>query len=134
MYMSVHHHDKMSTGIYTRHLALGIDMRYLYIYHMYVTTKANITSFEWDRGNSDKNFNKHGITKTEAEELFIDEKVITHPDLKHSQKEARFIAIGKTSKGKLLFVIYTIRGENIRVVSVRVANKKDRETYENKKT
>lgn len=97
---------------------------------MYMTVKADIQGFDWDRGNSEKSFNKHGVSQTEAEELFVDEKLIIHKDLRHSQNEQRFLAIGKTVKGKLLFAVLTYRNQKIRIISIRSANKKDKETYE----
>lgn len=97
---------------------------------MYVITKASIYGFEWDRGNLDKNYIKHGVTPTEAEEVFLDKNLMTLEDVKHSQHEQRQIAIGMTTSGKLLFVVYTYRDEVIRVISARQASKKEQNTYE----
>lgn len=89
-------------------------------------------SFEWDKGNVDKSYQKHGITVNQAEEIFLDENLGIIKDIKHSQKEKRFIALGKTSKNKLLFVIFTIRKDKIRIISARIASKKERSRYEQK--
>lgn len=53
--------------------------------------------FEGDKGNQDKNYLKHGITPRQAEEAFIDEKLILIEDIKHSQKEKRNIVIGRNN-------------------------------------
>ena len=95
-----------------------------------MTAKGNVLGFQWDTGNLDKSYAKHGITPQEAEEIFLDENLITLEDIKHSQEENRFNAIGKTNSSKLLFVAYTARNEKIRVISARIANKKEQIVYE----
>ena len=89
----------------------------------------NIVGFEWDKGNTEKSYKKHGIRPREAEELFLDEHVLLIEDARHSQKEKRFIAIGKIEQ-KLLFSIFTLRNSMIRIISVRKANNKERRRYE----
>lgn len=91
-----------------------------------------IVGFEWDEGNIEKSYKKHGITPKEAEELFLDEHVLLVEDIKHSQIEKRFIAIGKTIQQKLLFTAFIIRNSRIRIISVRRANNKERRKYEEK--
>ncbi len=83
-------------------------------------------------GTRDKSYEKHGITIQEAEELFLDEDVLLVEDIEHSQKEERFIAIGKSTQQKLLFAAFTIRDDKIRIISVRIANQKERIQYEKK--
>ncbi len=89
-----------------------------------------ILEFNWDDGNLDKSYQKHGITPAESEEVFLDENLKVISDIKHSQREPRFIALGKTSKEKILFVVFTIRERKIRIISARIANKKERRHYE----
>ena len=86
--------------------------------------------FEWDKGNVDKNYQKHGISPNEAEEVFLDENLKILKDIKHSQKEERMIALGTTISGKKLFIVYTVRLEKVRIVSARPMNKKERSNYE----
>ena len=93
---------------------------------------SRITGFEWDQGNIDKSYQKHDVTPKEAEESFLDENVFLQEDIKHSEKEERFIAISRTSKNKMLFSIFTIRNKKIRIISTRTANKKERRLYEEK--
>ncbi len=90
-----------------------------------------IIEFQWDTGNLDKSYEKHGIEHSEAEEVFLDGKLGIIKDIKHSQIEKRLIAVGKTkTSGKILFVVFTIRKDKIRIISARNANKKEREKYE----
>lgn len=86
--------------------------------------------FEWDKGNQDKNYLKHGIAPRRAEEAFLDDKLILIEDIKHSQKEKRHIVIGKNNDGKILFTVFTKRGKKVRIISVRTAIKKERSQYE----
>lgn len=90
------------------------------------------TGFEWDTGNINKSFQKHGITPNEAEQVFLDNDILFLEDIKHSQKEDRFEAIGKIIKGDILFLAFTVRKDKIRIISARKANKKERRRYEQK--
>lgn len=91
---------------------------------------GRIKDFEWDKGNIDKSFEKHGITPNQSEEIFLDENLKVIKDIRHSQDEKRFIAIGRTFENKILFVIFTFRDKKIRIISARKANKKERRKYE----
>ena len=71
-----------------------------------MVVSKNIKSFEWDKGNIDKNYQKHGITPNESEEIFLDGNLKVIRDIKHSQKEERFIAVGKSFRKKILFVVF----------------------------
>lgn len=92
-----------------------------------------IKGFEWDEGNIDKSYKKHGITPNEAEEVFVDKNVGIERDIKHQEAEERYIAIGMTLNAKLLFVVFTIRRNMIRIISARRADKKERRLYEKSK-
>lgn len=89
-------------------------------------------SFEWDRGNLKKNWKKHKVHSREAEEVFFNEPVKIFPDLKHSTSEKRFQALGVTDKKRYLAVIFTIRHDKIRIVSVRNQSRKERARYAKK--
>ncbi len=91
---------------------------------------TKITGFDWDRGNFDKSYQKHGVTPDEAEEVFTDKDVGIERDVKHQETEERFIAIGQTLQDKLLFVVFTLRNNMVRVISARTANQKERRLYE----
>ena len=91
---------------------------------------AAIEGFDWDSGNARKNLDKHGVTQTEAEQVFANEPLISD-DLAHSQAEVRFQALGETMSGRLLHVTFTLRGDGskIRVISVRDMNRKEKVIY-----
>lgn len=91
-----------------------------------------IAGFEWDEGNVDKSYKKHGITPNETEEVFLDKDILLLEDIKHSKQEERYVAIGKIIKGDILFVAFTVRKDNIRIISARKVNKKERRLYEKK--
>lgn len=86
--------------------------------------------FVWDRGNSTKNEQKHGVSDQEAEEPFFDKKRKIFTDQLHSGKEKRFRIVGKTKHHRLLFVAFTIRSNLVRIISARDINKKEVYLYE----
>ncbi len=99
---------------------------------MYMIDLHNIKRFQWDQENNDKSYQKHGITTREAEEVFLDKDILFLEDIKHSQQEERIEAIGEVKKGRILFLVFTVRGDRIRIISARIANKKERRQYEQK--
>ncbi|GAB4218695.1 MAG: BrnT family toxin [Candidatus Microgenomates bacterium] len=86
--------------------------------------------FSWDKGNIDKNWTKHKVKNEEAEEIFFDNNKKILKDILHSNKEERFIILGKTKNNRLLFVVFTIRKNKIRIISARDVNKKEVKLYE----
>lgn len=98
------------------------------MYHTYMA--FHVFEFDWDKGNIEKNLKKHGITCKQAEEVFNDENILFNADIRHSKNEERIIAIGKTSEGALLFIVFTRRDNKIRVISARRANTKEKILYE----
>jgi uncharacterized DUF497 family protein len=93
---------------------------------------SEITGFERDSGNSRKNTDKHDVNQFEAEQLFFNAPLLLLPDQKHSQKEPRYHALGKTDIGRYLHITFTLRraGTLIRVISARDMHKKERAVYE----
>lgn len=87
------------------------------------------TGFQWDAGNRDKNWIKHRVAAGECEQLFFNQPLIAASDEKHSRSEERFYALGQTNQGRLLFVVYAIRGRHIRIISARDMNEREREVY-----
>lgn len=100
---------------------------------MLIKIKSKAVGFEWDKGNLDKNYLKHGITPKEAEEIFVNENSFVISDIKHSQVEERYIILGKSLGGKDLFVVFTVRENKIRVISARRMHKKEVVRYEKAK-
>ena len=86
--------------------------------------------FEWDDDKASSNLAKHGVSFPEAATVFADPLSLTIPDPAHSQVEDRFVIIGSSYQGKLLVVVHTDRGDNIRVISTRRASKRERKAYE----
>ncbi|NPA95963.1 MAG: BrnT family toxin [Thermodesulfobacteria bacterium] len=89
------------------------------------------TGFEWDKGNKDKNWLKHRVTNSECEQIFFNRPLIVHFDERHSDTEDRFYALGHTDLGRMLFIVFTIRGTKIRVISARDMSRKERAIYRN---
>lgn len=83
--------------------------------------------FEWDEEKDRINQEKHGISFETASYVFQDEFYIEMYDFEHSVEEDRYIAIGKV--GDLLFVVFTERGERIRLISARAATERERRLY-----
>jgi uncharacterized DUF497 family protein len=88
-----------------------------------------VTGFEWDTGNEQKNV-KHGVTPADAEQVFLNEPLVVLDDLKHSDTEPRYHALGQTTAGRLLHITFTIRTSKIRVISARDMHRKERSIYE----
>lgn len=85
--------------------------------------------FEWDEHNSEKNWLKHRVTPSESEEVFFNRPLVVEDDTRHSEKESRFYSLGHTDAGRLLFVVFTVRRSNIRVISAREMNHNERKVY-----
>jgi len=88
------------------------------------------TGFDWDEGNLLKNWEKHGVTHLESEQVFFNEPLIVQNDEKHSQGELRWYGLGITDSKRLLMVVFTMRKNKIRVISARDMNRKERKIYE----
>jgi uncharacterized DUF497 family protein len=88
--------------------------------------------FDWDDGNSSKSSDKHGVSQQEAEQVFVDPRVLVLVDEKHSGEEKRFHASGMTPLGRRLQVSFTLRQNEtlIRVISSRNMSRKERARYE----
>lgn len=89
--------------------------------------------FDWDEGNREKNWTKHRVSTKECEQIFLNIPLVMLQDTKHSDREKRFILLGKTNQWRLLHVVCTMRGNRIRVISARNRNKKERRRYEQEK-
>jgi uncharacterized protein len=85
--------------------------------------------FDWDESNTAKNWERHRVTPEEAEDVFFQEPLVVSGDTRHSSSEKRYRAIGRTSRGRLLFVAFTVRRKLIRVISVRDMNRREAEEY-----
>jgi len=88
-----------------------------------------VTGFEWDNGNRDKNL-KHRVQAWECEQVFFNAPLIILDDPKHSFAENRWAVFGRTDAGRVLTVIFTKRHATIRIISARDMNQKERRYYE----
>ena len=86
--------------------------------------------FEWDEGNSDKNWIRHQVSRFECEELFFNQPLIVKSDTKHSELEIRYYSLGRTDSNRFLFISFTLREKLIRVISARDMTQKERKKYE----
>lgn len=90
---------------------------------------ASATGFDWDAGNNQKNWLGHGVATTECEQVFFNEPLVVTADANHSQVEDRFFALGRTGTDRRLFVVFTMRGTLVRVISARDMSRKERKIY-----
>jgi uncharacterized DUF497 family protein len=90
-----------------------------------------IVGFDWDDGNARKS-EKHGVSQSEAEQIFFDIRLLLVADVDHSVGEPRFHALGATFDGRRLHITFTLRsdGTRIRVISARDMHRKERQIYE----
>lgn len=86
--------------------------------------------FEWDENKAQQNLRKHNVPFNEAVTVFRDPLIATMPDPDHSADEERWIAIGYSSKNRLLVVSFTERGNRTRIISCRRAEPIERKLYE----
>lgn len=84
---------------------------------------------EWDPAKARSNLAKHGISFSDVETAFYDQYAITMPDPGASAEE-RFILVGMDALGAIVVVVYTCRGDSVRVISARSATRLERKTYE----
>lgn len=88
------------------------------------------TSFEWDKGNIDKDWIKHGVSPSECEQMFFNQPLVIADDDIHSEQEARWYALGITDANRLLFVVFTLRKDRIRIISARDMSPRERKVYQ----
>jgi len=87
-------------------------------------------TFVWDNKKAKSNLQKHKISFEEAMEIWNDEFAAFLHDPAHSDIEDRFIIIGYSTKNNLLFVSFTERDNNIRIISARKATRNERKRHE----
>ena len=90
---------------------------------------APLVGFDWDRGNAEKNWARHRVSRAEAEAVFFNRPVLVAEDATHSARERRYNVLGRTSGHRLLSVIFTIRQDLVRVISARPMSRKERSRY-----
>lgn len=86
-------------------------------------------TFEWDPGKALDNERKHGVSFDEAMTAFADASSLTIHDPEHSDPEDRYVLLGMSAAGRLLVVVHVERGDNIRLISARSANRREAAKY-----
>jgi uncharacterized protein len=86
--------------------------------------------FEWDENKAQRNFIKHGVSFEEASTVFEDTDAVTFEDTEHSFEELRYINIGLSECNRLLLVVYTERGNCIRIISARSCTAQEARLYD----
>ena len=87
--------------------------------------------FEWNPDKAASNAAKHGVSFEEAATVFGDPLSLTVYDPDHSQDEDRYITMGSSVDNRLLLVSHTDREDRIRIISARLATRRERKAYEN---
>ena len=90
---------------------------------------AGLEGFQWDAGNSDKNWHNHQVRQAEAEQVLLNRPVVCSADAKHSRAEARFFTLGRTDSGRHLAIVFTTRSKLVRVISARPMSRAERRAY-----
>jgi uncharacterized protein len=85
--------------------------------------------YEWDRSKARANATKHGVRFGDAIVALEDDRAVTIRDPFHDDEE-RWITIGRDAFGRVLVAVYTWRGENIRLISARLASLREQSQYE----
>jgi uncharacterized DUF497 family protein len=88
-----------------------------------------VTGFEWDGGNSGKSRRRHGVTQTEAEQVFLNRPLLVADSPARSAVEVRYFALGHTDLDRPLAIAFTLRGSLLRVISARPMNRRERRFY-----
>jgi len=93
-----------------------------------------IMQWEWDDAKNVANTEKHGVSFEEALQVFTDPNGIEKEDLAHSTpKERRFWRTGRLKSGRIVTVVYTLQGDNIRLISAQERRRERREYEQAKK-
>ncbi|MFH1038685.1 MAG: BrnT family toxin [PVC group bacterium] len=85
--------------------------------------------FEWDDGNLTKNWKKHDVTDGECEQIFFNQPLIVKREKKHSPLENRYYVLGRTDTERLLFMVFTVRKDKIRLISARDMTRAEQKRY-----
>ena len=87
-----------------------------------------LEGFDWNDGNMNHIY-KHGVIDKVCEEVFSNKPLIINEDEEHSRIEKRYRVYGKSLSDRFLNIIFTVRKNKIRIISVRDMNKKERKEY-----
>jgi uncharacterized DUF497 family protein len=85
--------------------------------------------FDWSGGNAEKNWRKHRAAPSEAEQVFLNLPLMVAADAGHSDSEQRYFILGRTDEGRELYVVFTLRGRRVRIISARDMSRQERKVY-----
>jgi len=122
-YLRVCHKTQVSLLGLNVHEGLYI---YIYIYRC-IYVYNHLVKLEWDEKKNAENKEKHGLDFRDAEQVF-DGETATFLDDRCDYGEDRYITIGLL-EGRLVVIVHTLRGENIRVISMRKGNTREEKIY-----
>lgn len=89
----------------------------------------DLTGFQWDAGNSEKNWLNHDVSRAETEQAFFTRPVLLKPDLQHSRMEERYYLLGRTKAGRRLTIVLTIRDTLVRPIMARDMSRRERRLF-----
>ncbi len=95
---------------------------------MYACTYNYRMKFEWDSFKAASNLKKHNVDFADATAVLDDDLALTIRE--HVSGEERFVTLGMDALSRLSVVVYTWRGDNIRIISARKATPRERHQYE----
>jgi hypothetical protein len=90
---------------------------------------ARCSGFEWDDGNLPKILERHNVAPDECQQVLLNRPLFGGLNEKHSNEEVRYHAFGQTDGGRFLAIIFTVRGDLIRIISARDMNRCERGMY-----
>jgi hypothetical protein len=106
-----------------RHPPLALDSLYIQVYALEM-------QIAWERTKARQNLAKHGVRFADAVLVLDDPYAITVADHESDPTEARCITLGADAQGRVLVVVYTYRGDDIRLISARPAEPRELKEYE----
>lgn len=89
----------------------------------------DLTGFQWDAGNSEKNWLAHDVSQAETEQVFFNRPVLVMPDVHHSQVETRYYVLGRSNAGRRLTIVFTIRNALVRPIMARDMSRRERRLH-----
>jgi uncharacterized DUF497 family protein len=94
---------------------------------------SHCRGFQWDEGNAEKNWVQHQVSHGEAEQVFFNRPLVVVAGEQRAELTLRYYALGHTDASRLLFMVFTIRDDLIRVISARPMSRRERRVYEHAK-
>lgn len=86
----------------------------------------SVGGFEWDGGNSEKNWKRHQITQAECEQVFSNLPLLLSVAERGGSVESRYFALGRTDAVRESAVVFTVRGKKVRGTSARPMSRRER--------